>query len=436
MRHLIFFQFFFFFPLLSGCTPNSAETSEPPLRPLLYTEAALGIDPTIETYRAWQDGSDPVAYPSEHQTMAAETFETLDVAQQQTPEALMMTVFLALMNQNHEMLETCLFTPEQLASSAHMGQEAARRVAASIQEDSFDTMALFDQGAPSQARVGGLSSILEAGQIVVGRGRRLNGSVIERNEEPAMYWGSEISFGLIEGNISFELRFPKLLLGPEGRWFLGSAPVADANFRAYRETGMDLKPELMTVEHASFPLSVGSFWEFRTRLPSIMEGEYGANTEGYRDEVVSVDVYNGYRVARIQRSFRQPDVSPESYAYLITPTQVYDCSRQCRRRSANLSWILAYCQRRTPLFVFPLQAGNAWGSGGQREGQTTYHVQLDTVHIGSPAGNFLNTFEIVRSTARGRESTFFQRGIGVVMKRTQSSNETNIIELTSYRILP
>ncbi|MCA9298667.1 MAG: hypothetical protein KDA28_06350, partial [Phycisphaerales bacterium] len=262
--------------LSAGATGCKREpiTTEPPLRPILYTEAPPETTISLPGFEEWiTEGYDPVAFPSEHLTVLAQDVprESQEAYALDTPEGLMMAAVDALLHQDEEALRRCMFEPEMLSTSARMGLDTAREEAAEILAESLETMAAFDPGPPSQARPGGLGELLEPGQLVLGRGRNIDGSLAERHDVPVMHWGSEMSIHLIGTNVNFTVRFSKLLIGEDGLWRLAAAPTVDSTFIAFRAMGMDLKPEMMDVEHAPFPLAVGNYWQYRTRRPGTGE---------------------------------------------------------------------------------------------------------------------------------------------------------------------
>ena len=115
---------------------------------------------------------------------------------------------------------------------------------------------------------------------------------------------------------------------------------------------------------------------------------------------------------------------------------MYSCSRECVRRSDDPLWTLQYAAREVPLLVFPIVRDSGWGAGGQSVRADVYRVQPEAIEVSIPAGTFADATEIVRSTARGRRSSFFVHGIGYVMRRTESTMESALEELTEYRVLP
>lgn len=411
---------------------------ELPLRPLLYTEPAqLGSGEGSTEPVTW---TDPVAWPSEFGTqtsLARPTDQRLLPAR--SPEALVLATTTALLAHDREALEFHLFDAAGLTRAARTGADTARRDAATLLDDSLRTLALFDPGPPSQAREGGLGAMLRPGQLVIGRPRTVEGAVIEDGTPAVMHWGSEIELALTDGTASFTLRFPRIIVDTDGTWRLGAAPTVDARFAAFRELGIDRKPQLLAPEHSPLPLSVGNFWHYRTRRPSGTEtaDTWGILTqEGFRDEVTDVTEFDGWRLVRMRRVFDNPLRPVEATALIQTPLRLYRCDRECQRHAGDLGWILSYSIAQVPVVVYPLSGGRAWGAGGVDSRNNVYRVQPESTPVETPAGAFGDTTEIVRITPRGRESRFFVPGVGFILSRNDAGLATTLEELTEYRVLP
>jgi hypothetical protein len=377
-------------------------------------------------------------WPSEFQTSVTAQGEITIAGPALTPEALILDVYAALTAGDASRLQSHLFDIGGLAVSSHMNRDTATRTAEEIRDATDVTFELFTFGSASDAQTGGLAAQLQSGQLVVGRGRNVDGSASREDEVPVMHWGSELTFTLRGTEIQFILRFPNLLRDEHGVWRLRAAPTVDARFQTYRDLGLDLKPDLMDVEHAPIPLGVGNDWHYRTRQPHVLaEDEYGVLTrDGYRDAVMEVLDHGAYRVVRLRRMFEDPSRQSERFSYLLTPRKLYTCSRECLRRAADFEWMLTYAAQRTPILIFPLELGEGWSMGGEPRGDNDFRVDPDPQSVEVPAGNFSDAFEISQSTTRGRQAAFFVPGIGFVMRRTTSTIETTLEELVAFRILP
>lgn len=425
--------------LLAACRPPERQP-EPPLRPLLYTEAPEGTPGVPAGYEALADRTfDPTAWPTAYSSVSpSELGPELTLMQATTPDRLMLDVFYALLDGDLARLERHVFRPEALSAAARMGEEAAEEATEATRAALRDLVNAFTSGSPSQLREGGLRELLEPGQIVVGRPRNIDGAQTA-DEDAVMHWGSELVVHVRGTNIDFALRFPNLLLGPDGLWHLRRAPTVDDRFGTWRAAGFDLKPAMMQNEHAPYPVDVGNYWHYRTRRPGVGgEGasEYGVLTNrGFRDEVTSVEEYVGYRVARIRRVYDNPSLTSERDALLLTPLRVYDCDRECVRRRDDASWVLDYAHRTTPLLVFPLQRGEGWGAGGRAQTSNRFRVGADPEVADVPSGRYPDAYAIVSSTPRGRSTRYVIPGVGVVLHRLESTTETHLEELTEFRIL-
>lgn len=414
---------------------------DPPLRPLLYTETSSRMEGGIPGFEPWQDPAvDPVAWPTQSQTQSSVRYASAAVERPTTPEQLMLSVLTLLLNQRTDELIELGFETSTYAATARTNQTDAERQVAELNEGLRALAAAFAPASASQARRGGLLELLEPGQLVVGRARNVDGSAVQRDESPAMHWGSELSIQLRDSNVSFVLRFPSILVDADGIWHLADAPTVDARFRAWRNLGLDLKPELLDSEHAPFPLNVGNYWHYRTRRPQdTLAGNPDrpvATNEGYRDEVLEVDDHGAYRVVYFRRLFDDPIRPAQVFRWLQTPLRVYNCTSDCVRNAGNQQWVLTYGSTQVPLFAFPMRAGMGWGTGGTDSEDNVWRTGSELVDVTVPAGTFVDTIELSRSVAGGRQLVHFVTGIGVVVRRNNTGIGTGDEELVDYRIMP
>lgn len=427
---------------LAGCR-KPASTTEPPLRPLLYTEPIASDEPLPGDEMWTRPDLDPVAWPTAWGThSAAHMPRPRGPAATSNAEQLLVDVVDALLTNDDARFLAHVLDAEGLRDAARMGQDAARVRAAELADEAEETLARFDPGPAAAARPGGLGALLEPTQVVAGRPRLVDGQLVEDPADAELRWGSEVTLQLVGHDQTFTVRFPQLLRRADGTWALGAAPTVDARFATWRRLGMDRKPELMDAEHAAWPLTAGSYWHYRVRQPTAdaldEDGEqYGVLTDdGYRDEVVDVSRWDGWRLVRLRRLFDDPSRSSESPALLVTPLHVYDCPRDCIRNADDVGWILAWSERRTPLLVDGVEAGRSWGAGGTDVRNNVYRSSPDPEEAAVPAGTFRTAVEISRSTPGGREARYFAHGIGVVMTRQVAGITTTVEELVDYRILP
>lgn len=422
-------------PLLFSCAPEL--NSEPPLRPLIYTESAAAMTLAPEGFDEWNEPDhDPVLWP----TMPQRRFlEPGSIAPAETPAELLESVLRALMAYNEPALDSYLFSPEGLAEAARMGADGAQRTAQTIRDETLSTLEAFNPGPASQQRPAGLERQLSIGAITLGLPRALDGSQLsaDQADDAYLHWGSEITFHLDSPPMTFTLRFPRILKDSEGHWRLQSAPQVDPNWIIFRALGLDLSPRMMDTEHAPWPLNVGNYWHFQVSRPSANPSDSSViASEGYRLEVTDVRDYERYRVVLLERRGDLPGQGNRAQMWLQTPLRMYECNRECARKARDLEFLLEYARTQTPFLVLPLDDATSWGAGGSRSGSSTWHVSHDQEAVETPAGLFDSSVAISRATARGRETQSFVRGIGVVQVETVSASEGRVEKLSSWRILP
>ena len=64
------------------------------------------------------------------------------------------------------------------------------------------------------------------------------------------------------------------------------------------------------------------------------------------------------------------------------------------------------------------------------------HISRDAVPMALPAGNYPESFEVVRQLASGKQNLYFVPSVGVIARRLIGRSETRLEELTSIRIMP
>lgn len=430
--------------LVSACR-GPVEPHDPPLRPLLYTEPIDGDEPLPGDEMWVRPDIDPVAWPTSWGThSAAHLPRPRGAAATANAEQLLIDVVDALLSNDDDRFLAHVLDAEGLRDAARMGEDAARIRSAELLDEARETLDRFDPGPAAAARPGGLAALLEPTQVVAGRPRLVDGQLVEDDADAELRWGSEVTLQLIGHDLTFTVRFPQLLRRSDGTWALGAAPTVDARFASWRRLGMDRKPELMDAAHAAWPLTAGSYWHYRVRQPTAGaiadndDGEqYGILTDdGYRDEVVDITRWDGWRLVRLRRLYDDPARTSESPALLVTPHHVYRCPRDCVRNADDVGWILAWSERQTPLLVDGIEHGRSWGAGGNDVRNNVYRSAPDPVASAVPAGTFREAVEITRSTPGGRETRFFAHGIGFVMTRQVAGITTTVEELVDYRILP
>ena len=191
---------------LIGCR-RPAQESDPPLRPLLFTETPGG-----DRIVASPEGSDPVAFPSEFSTSAPAPPADAGYPPATSPEHLLQYSVAALLTNNTTVFRRYTYDAASLALNARMSLPAARDAEEILTRDVSATFDLFDPGPESAQRPGALSAQLEPTQITVGSPHLLDGSKPHAGDDPVMYWGSEVELHVKSTPaVTFTLRFPKIL---------------------------------------------------------------------------------------------------------------------------------------------------------------------------------------------------------------------------------
>ena len=422
-----------------ACGGEPPPSEAQPLRPLLYTEAPAGHTVAPSGLEAWTDpAEDPLAWPSNvAETARHPARRWAAPGPSAHPADALSALLMALLHQDPALLDDLLFDAEGLRVAARMPADAAQREAQAIRDGMSALLTAFHPGLPTQARPEGLVHQLAPGQVELGVGRRLDGRPARPDEEVAMHWGSTITFHLLDPPHTFTLRVPRLLKDASGHWRLQAPPAVDHAWTQFRELGLHLQPRLLDAEHAPWPLSVGSFWHFRVRVPVPGVDDVGLRPqEGYRLEVARVEDHGRHRLVRLVRRPDSPLAQPRIEHWWVTPRRIYTCPRDCQRRMQDLGWLLTYASQQTPLVIFPLEPGTSWGAGGRSAGTLTHRVHHEAQTAETPAGVFQQTLVLTLPTAAGREERAFVQGLGMVRTRVTGGPTPRIEELTSWRILP
>lgn len=425
--------------LCAGCSAEpEIDESKLPLRPLLYTESQGEGLPRPEELEEWtRAGVDPVAW----QSGATEVEAPGEFAPSTSPQALLTATYRALVEGKAGTIDALTFEPATFGSLTGTSVTGAREKTAALRT-SLQELATKTFGTPraSFAREGGLAAQLVTTTVTLGSPHMLDGTAPGEGEKPEMLWNSTLQLRWSGTQVAFTLHFPKIARDKNSDWRLLAAPTVDANFLAFRAAGLDLNPALMGREHASFPLSVGNFWHYRVTYPGrkALTGTQAleAPVEDFRDEVEELDDYGSYRVVRLLRTPDNPAESPSRFAWLVTPLQVYRCDRECQTRAEDARWLLAWMRRESPELVLPATLDARWGPGGREAETSVVHISRDAVPMSLPAGNYPESFEVVRQLASGKQNLYFVPSVGVIARRLVGRGETRFEELTSVRIMP
>lgn len=397
-------------------------------------------------------------------------------------EQLGQAIFDALVERDAALWDALFVAPEDYAGMVHLDLDKARQYVDGVQGKSRPVWRRFEPGRPSETPQGGLSAVLEFAGLELGEGRTLEGPVAEEGEPVAQYWGNTLQIRLKGTDVFFELRIPKILriAHPRRRpgqpmLALGSPVQMSSQLDVYLRAGLHLKPQLLEVREYPYPLAVGNFWRYRRSTPDAPEsGESPASTEpaepaeGVEEdaeaaqlpaqlpatetllEVTAVDDYGTWRLATLRRSYNDETLTTITQHWLVLPRRIYRCSRMCRLNVDKLSWLLAYLDRETPIYRFPLNLEDGWAQGGEsRQEDAVFRVDDQWHNVEVPAGNYSNTVAIEGTGPLGamdpfhrrREQTrFFAHGRGLVRRVLRSDNPEHPAvvteKLVESRIMP
>lgn len=489
----------------SACTEApQAETPAAlrPLQPLVYTEQptltpeASGVRER-RMLRQYEQGAS--ASGSWGAALGAQGAKRAPI-----PDAQVLgeAVFKALVERDEAGWDALFVAPEDYAGLVRVDLKDARKFVDTLQASSLEVWRNFEPGLASEAPDGGWGSVLEFVELELGQGRRVDGPVAEEGDVVAQHWGNILKLKLRGSDLVFELRIRKILriqssvrTPGASTLSLGSAVEMSPLLDSYARAGLHLKPELLETREYPYPLAVGNFWRYhRSRVtpknaasdsPSSASAEgaptaeQGAGVALDADplqpdtlahppastalaatetllEVVSVDRYGSRRLVTLRRSYNDEALSTSYEYFLLLPKRIYQCSSACRGRIKDLAWLLAYLDRETPIYVFPLSLNEAWGAGGELRAESgsdgansVFEVGSDWRDVSTPAGTYTNTVEIrglgplssISSYYRGREHTrYFAHGHGLVqrvLRETSAGGVDTVVEkLVESRIMP
>lgn len=425
----------------TGCDSRTTDFTEPPLRPLLYTEAG-NVDEAFERegWEIWTTAEvDPHSFPSSVSRTAHEPL-TDDSFDLHSPEGLVRTAYYAATHGDLATLQSLTLTEEGLQTIARIPVSRIEQRYVSLQNDMRDFMQSFRPESPTDARPDGLSGLIQPTAIELGLPRRIDGSLVSSHDDAEMYSSNRLRIHVLGSSIDFDIHFPRLLKDEEGEWKFSEGPVVSDIWHNVRRPGLDLKPALLKGEHAPYPFDVGNYWHYEMkRIP--LDGSISADevsptrSLAYRDTVS--DVYNGniFQIVTLRRTFADPARSPQTRRLLVTARHIYTCSPMCHQRRGNLRYLLDYMSRTTPLFLFPANRTLNWREGGREGGRTTRMAERIDESIIVPAGSFKNSVRI-HPTARGEsEVIYFEEGIGILREEHRDGETLEQANLVQYRIL-
>lgn len=405
-----------------GCERELTDR-DPPLRPLIYTE----LPPTAET---------PIEAPVPN---------IINIS----PEDLGYTLFHALVDHDRPSYESIFVSPEALTDLIHMKQDAAETESRRILSASEILWTLFSPELKSEEPLGQLSTRLKLSEFRIGKGRTLAGKVaLPEQDDVVQHWGNELRIELIDTGKVFVIRIPKIVRTRLG-WRIAQPIEMDPTLRTYLETGMHLKSDLMMSEHYPFPLEVGNYWKYRVEHPYHMVAVTPEATDStvalettVTDMITDIIRREGFWIVTLERTTTTPEktlidgAETQRYGWLVTPKMIFSCTRDCRNNADNISYLLGYIARQTPLFVFPLEVGEKWNTGGRRATYNRYEVKARLEEpLVTPCGSFTGVYDIFGSIESGRENRFFSQGIGIVQRTVHSGIGQTREILIKYRII-
>lgn len=380
-------------------------------------------------------------------------------------ENLGRVLFEALVGQDDRRWDYLFVRPGDYAGLVQVKLEKAREFVDRQQGDAREARRRFHIEKASEAPKEGLESIFEFRALELGEGRTAGGSIAGEEDIVAQHWDNILRFGLKEGDVEFRLRIPKILrihppgqgMSKGGRLGVASDIHIGPRLGVYLDAGMHLKPELLRSFEYPVPLKVGNFWRYARRLdgakperPSPIDRpktESKLRATHVTMRVESVDRYGTRRLVHLRFVYNDADLTRSSERWLVTPRQVFRCPRPCRRHIQDLSWLLSYLKRQTPLFEFPILRGKSWG-GGAADSEPTFRVSETWQNLEVPAGSFFGTFSIdglgplqdrVPFHSISEMNRFFAPSKGIVRREYQfgeGGKHTVVESLVDYRIMP
>lgn len=470
-----------------GCSDSTDETTDErtsrrPLQPLVYTEdpdhspeAAAVRDRRL--LRELLHVSDTDGSWGQLESTPDDNRTDLD-----SPEALGRAIYRALVEQDDGAWDHLFVPPGPYSSLVRIELKKARRFVDDQQADARRARRAFQIDKRSEAPGQGLDSIFTFEGLTLGEGRSLDGDVVDdEDERVAQHWDNTLHLGLAGDDVEFELRIRKILRihqpgstsDEEVRLGVASDIQLGPRLEVFLEAGMHLKPSLLRSFDYPIPLEVGNYWRYARRIadsdasppsdssdasdsadasedaPTARNTDDGQISDklgasGVTMRVESVDRYGSRRLVHLRFVYNDADLTRRDEYWLITPRRIFDCPRPCRRRIEDLSWLLGYLRRQTPILRFPLGRGDSWGG----EAGSAFRVDSSWYEIDVPGGTFFGTLAIdglgplrdrVPFHRLRRATRYVSPGKGIVKRiyGIRGSESDRIIEsLVDYRIMP
>jgi len=410
----------FFLGLVGGC--EVPFRSEPPLRPLVYTENP-DITPegvAIRESRLLRK----LASGSTDGRWGDIQVQEIEFPPLETPEAFGQALANALLQRSRNHWEFLFVQPEEYSGMVHMPIDRSRAWVDDLQAQSQDLWQRFEPPAVSDSRPGGWAAVFEFHAIVTGEGRSVDGKLAKTPEDIAQYWNVLLKLKFLPRDAIVDIRLPKVLVirnefGVVHR--LAAAPASEALLNTLFDAGLHLRPELLSPNEYPYPLRVGAFWRYRRESANQAD-------QIVLQEVVAVDHLNGVLLAQIRESLSGQDTTSRDTFWALTPTRIFPCDASCRRNLEDTSWTLRYFHNTTPEFRFPLRS-EEWGSF---QGAPAHQVR-PAGEVDVPGGLFPQTFEIIRrGSCTITERFVWRKGVVTREKSCSGSSEKDI--LLEYRL--
>lgn len=426
---------------LTSCQ-NKAPRHEPPLRALLHTENGQTEATAPAGWEEWLDrDTDPHNFPGYHPERAHGEAQSFELT---TPEGVIYAAYDALIRADVRALQALALDSEGLATLARVPNNRSEERALELQNALQSLVRGFHPDSPTDARPDGLSGLIQPAVLTLGPPRTVDGKIAESPEAATMISGSVLRIHILSSTIDFDIRIPRLLKDPDGRWWISDALSVSDTWAAFRRPGLDLKTELLLSQHASFPFDVGNFWHYDVKVipqDGITKAEDVQPTRalGYRDTVSSIYSSGNYLVATIRRTFADPARPEQTRNLLVTPRHIYPCSTECYRRRTNLTFLLGYMGRTTPLQIQPAMRTQSWREGGRSDtrggsGRTIRIAELSTEPFVVPAGAFARSVQIRWADGGSGPTVTFTDGVGILREEYREGGSIYQANLVQYRI--
>ena len=472
-----------------GCSEKERSSSRQdlPLRPLTYTEYP-DLTPrgaAVREERLMRELVEGISWGRLEPTDTASPLGLHD------SEELGEAILAALTDRDRELWESLFVSPEDYAHAEGVTTRQAAEIVDNQIGDAEVAWRDFAPEHPSLVEEGGLGASLVFESLELGIFRRIDG---REPGEAIKYLNNRLIFRHLDDELTFEMVIPTIYrlgepkqapeeksedesvspeeLEPEQdqldedeliyRYVLGAPPEVDPRFRAYRDAGLHLKPQLLRGDEHPFPLGVGSFWRYRrydSALGAVDEVDpldrgLSEVVQSVASNEVIVEVrevlrYGAVNIVEILRAYDDQRFTRAREWWLVTARRLYLCDESCRARVSDRAWLLDYLQRETPTMLFPLRRGEQWGASGDPEDNLTFGVD-DTWHaVDTPAGTFDRAYRITgtgpldtwdRYAEDAEVTRYFVPGRGVVRRELGGSNESSrpmdvVEELVQYRLM-